>query len=101
MRLKVNTVNFQLPTPKSQQRTLGWLVPGNWKLGIGSFAKPTVVIALACVAVACRQDRAFTDAWTASSASADQPTTPAVSTLAGASRSALKLSVRSPDCIGL
>jgi mono/diheme cytochrome c family protein len=56
LRLKVNTVDFQLPTPNSQQRTLGWLVLGNWKLGIGSFAKPTVVIALACFAVACRQD---------------------------------------------
>ena len=29
---------------------------GSWKLGVGSFAKHALVIALACFAVACRQD---------------------------------------------
>ncbi len=31
-------------------------MPGSWKLGVGSFAKRSLVIALACFAVACRQD---------------------------------------------
>src|SRR5262245_33840305 len=48
-------INSQSPTPNSQM-VRGASMLGNWKLGIGSFAKHAIVIALACFAVACRQD---------------------------------------------
>jgi len=54
--LRLN-VNSQLPTPNFQPGASGASRLGSWKLGLGNCrATHALVIALACVAAACRQD---------------------------------------------
>ena len=55
MRPKLLSENAQCPTPNAPV-VRGWSRFGSWKLEVGSFAKRTFVIALACFATACRQD---------------------------------------------
>ena len=56
MRLKLNTaIDSQSPTSNSQE-VVGWPTIGDWKLKVGSCVKHAALIALACFAIACRQD---------------------------------------------